>query len=100
MLKRTCIAVLLLAAPLSAAEPKLSADLPYAEPKNELHLLDVYAPAEGRNHPIIVWLHGGGRTKGQKAGVDHKAQAFIADASAVSDSALRITSRGGTSRGR
>jgi acetyl esterase/lipase len=76
MLKRTCIAVLLLAAPLPAAEPKLSADLPYAEPKNELHLLDVYAPAEGRNHPIIVWLHGGGRTKGQKAGVDHKAQAF------------------------
>lgn len=59
-----------------AADPKIQRDLPYVEPKNERQILDVYSPAEGKNHPVIVWIHGGGWTKGNKNGVQQKAQAF------------------------
>ncbi len=74
---RTIIAFLLLTTPLVAAEPKVHRDLAYAEPKNELQTLDVYAPAEGRNHPIVFWIHGGGWTQGDKKGVQNKPQAFV-----------------------
>jgi acetyl esterase/lipase len=29
--------------------------------------LDVYSPMEGENHPIVIWLHGGGMNGGDKA---------------------------------
>jgi acetyl esterase/lipase len=67
----------LLATPLFAAEPKVSRDLAYAEPKNERHTLDVYAPTEGKDHPIIVWIHGGGWRNGSKSGVQNKPQSFV-----------------------
>src|SRR5262245_27716522 len=38
-----CLAALLLASALLADEPKVHRDLPYAEPKNKRHTLDVYA---------------------------------------------------------
>ncbi|WP_202921109.1 alpha/beta hydrolase [Anatilimnocola aggregata] len=69
--------VILLATPLLAAEPKVHRDLAYAEPKNERHTLDVYAPAEGKDHPIIVWIHGGGWRNGDKGNVQTKPQAFV-----------------------
>jgi hypothetical protein len=50
---------LCLTTPLLATEPKVHRDLAYAEPKSEWHTLDVYAPSEGHDHPIIVWIHGG-----------------------------------------
>lgn len=64
-------------APLLAAEPKIQRGLPYAEPKNERQTLDVYAPAEGKNHPIVFWIHGGGWKAGDKASVQKKPQAFV-----------------------
>ena len=74
---RTILASLLLATPLFAAEPKVHRDLPYAEPKNERQTLDVYAPAEGKDHPLVVWIHGGGWRRGDKASVQKKPQAFV-----------------------
>jgi arylformamidase len=71
------LAGLLLASSLLAAEPKVSRDLPYAKPKNKRQTLDVYAPAEGTKHPIIVWLHGGGWQRGDKSEVDVKPRAFV-----------------------
>lgn len=71
------LALVLLATPLLAAEPKVHRDLAYAEPKNERHTLDVYAPAEGKDHPIIVWIHGGGWRNGDKGNVQAKPQAFV-----------------------
>src|SRR6476659_6103154 len=68
--------LLLLSSPLLAAEPKVHRDLAYAEPKNERQTLDVYAPTEGRNHPVIVWIHGGGWQAGDKKDVQKKPQAF------------------------
>jgi acetyl esterase/lipase len=72
------ILILLLASPLVAAEPKAHRDLPYAESKNERQTLDVYTPTEGKNHPIVVWIHGGGWQAGNKTDIQKKPQAFTA----------------------
>ncbi|HVK14148.1 MAG TPA: alpha/beta hydrolase [Gemmataceae bacterium] len=71
------IASLLSAFPAAAAEPKVHRDLAYAEPRNAKQTLDVYAPAQGKGHPIVVWVHGGGWQAGDKKDVDHKPQAFV-----------------------
>jgi arylformamidase len=71
------LAVLLPASPVAAADPKVHRDLPYAEPRNEKQTLDVYAPAEGKAHPVVVWIHGGGWQAGDKKDVDAKPRAFV-----------------------
>jgi acetyl esterase/lipase len=71
------IALLLLASPLLAAEPKIHRDLAYVEPKNKRQMLDVYAPTKGKNHPVVVWIHGGGWQAGDKAEVQKKPQALV-----------------------
>lgn len=60
----------------TAAEPKVHRDLAYADPKTGKQTLDVYAPAGGENHPVVVWVHGGGWQQGDKADVNHKPRAF------------------------
>lgn len=70
-------ALLLLPSTLLAAEPKVHRDLAYAEPKNERQTLDVYAPAEGKDHPVVLWIHGGGWRAGNKTGVQKKPEAFV-----------------------
>ena len=69
--------VALLAAPLVAGEPKVHRDLAYGDPKSDRQTLDVYAPAEGVNHAVVVWIHGGGWQAGDKKDVDKKPQAFV-----------------------
>ena len=64
------------AASAHAAEPKIHRDLPYADTKNKLQTLDIYAPAEGTNHPVVLWIHGGGWHSGDKAEIDNKPRAF------------------------
>ncbi|HZK82401.1 MAG TPA: alpha/beta hydrolase, partial [Humisphaera sp.] len=60
-----------------AADPQIRRDVAYAEPKNERQMLDVYSPAEGKNHPVVVWIHGGGWRAGSKAGMQNKPQTFV-----------------------
>jgi acetyl esterase/lipase len=67
-------AFLLLAATALADEPQIHRDIPYAEPRNERQTLDVYAPREGKNHPIVFWIHGGGWQAGDKTDVQVKPQ--------------------------
>ncbi len=74
---KTTIALLLLASSALAAEPKVTRDIAYAAPENARQTLDVYSPSEGKNHPIIVWIHGGGWRIGDKRGVQQKPQAFV-----------------------
>lgn len=69
--------LLLLATPLLAADLRVHRDLAYAKPKNERHMLDVYAPTEGKDHPVIIWIHGGGWRNGDKRGVQQKPKAFV-----------------------
>jgi len=70
------LACLLLGSAARAAEPKVQRDVPYAEPKHERQTLDIYSPAEGKNLPVVVWIHGGGWQAGSKADVQKKPQAF------------------------
>jgi len=71
------LACLLLVSSLWADEPKAHRDLPYAETKNKRQTLDVYSPKEGKNHPVVVWIHGGGWQRGDKSDVDAKPKAFV-----------------------
>jgi arylformamidase len=73
----TAVLLLFATSPLAAAEPKISRDLAYTDPKHEKQTLDVYAPAEGKAHPVVVWIHGGGWQAGDKKDVDKKPQAFV-----------------------
>jgi arylformamidase len=68
--------LLLLPSPLLAGEPKVHRDLAYAGPKGERQTLDVYAPSGGKNHPVVVWIHGGGWQAGDKKEVHAKPRAF------------------------
>ena len=73
---KSTLVFLLLASTALAADPQVQRDVAYFEPKNERQTLDVYSPTEGKNHPVIVWVHGGGWTKGNKNGMQQKPQAF------------------------
>jgi acetyl esterase/lipase len=68
--------VLFIASPIVADEPKVQRGVAYAEPKNERQMLDVYAPTTGNNHPVVIWIHGGGWQTGDKKDVQNKPQAF------------------------
>lgn len=74
---RLVAAVLLAASAAPAAEPKIHRDLAYAEPRSERRTLDVYAPSEGKNHPVVFWIHGGGWRRGDKSMVQDKPRAMV-----------------------
>jgi arylformamidase len=52
-------------------------NIPYAEPANERQTLDVYAPENAKNLPVIFWIHGGGWQGGDKTSVQAKPKAFM-----------------------
>jgi arylformamidase len=76
---RECLVLALIsvASTLTAAEMKVTRDVPYVTPASPRRLLDVYAPAEGKDRPVVVWIHGGGWRQGDKAAVQQKPQAFV-----------------------
>ncbi len=41
-------------------------DLPYSESGHERQKLDLYLPANAKNAPLVVWIHGGGWQNGSK----------------------------------
>jgi acetyl esterase/lipase len=57
-------------------EPKVYRGLAYSEPKNPFQMLDLFAPAEGKNHPVVIYVHGGGWHSGDKAEVHNKPKAL------------------------
>lgn len=52
-------------------------DIPYVEDGNPRHLLDIYAPADAKNLPVVFWIHGGGWEQGSKGDVKLKPQWFM-----------------------
>ncbi len=52
-------------------------DIPYAEDGNARHQLDIYAPANAKNLPVVFWIHGGGWEQGSKSDVKLKPQWFM-----------------------
>lgn len=71
------LAAVLTTSTLHVAEPTITRDVAYAEPKNERQSLDIYAPTSGKNHPVVLWIHGGGWRRGDKRFVQQKPQAFV-----------------------
>lgn len=60
-----------------AAEMKVTKDIPYSSEKIDRHVLDVYAPADAKNLPVVFWIHGGGWQAGDKSQVVLKPQWFV-----------------------
>ena len=65
--------LLLAAVPLQDAKK----DIPYASPALERQILDIYAPKDAKNLPVVFWIHGGGWAAGDKGLVQVKPQAFV-----------------------
>lgn len=55
----------------------VKSNIPYAEPALERQVLDVYAPKDAKNLPVVFWIHGGGWQAGDKTSVQGKPQAFV-----------------------
>jgi acetyl esterase/lipase len=51
-------------------------DVPYVDRAAEKQTLDLYAPRDAKNAPIIVYVHGGEWAKGDKADVSSKPKFF------------------------
>lgn len=68
----------LLAAESVAALRDARTDVPYAGPDSPPgQTLDIYpAGQHGDDHPIVLWIHGGGWRRGDKSQVQQKPQAF------------------------
>ncbi len=52
-------------------------DIPYASPAQERQMLDIYAPRDAKNLPVVFWIHGGGWQTGDKSRVQEKPRAFV-----------------------
>ena len=63
-------------APAALAQ-NVKRDIPYAGVEDEKRTLDVYAPAEAKNLPVVFWIHGGGWQGGDKSDVKLKPHAFM-----------------------
>lgn len=62
------------ALPCLAEEVK--SNIPYVEKGHARHVLDVYAPPNAKNLPVVFWIHGGGWQTGDKTSVQSKPQWF------------------------
>ncbi len=73
-------AAMLIAARVSGsaigAEPRSERDIAYVPGGVAAQRLDVYAPAEGKDRPILFWIHGGGWQHGDKSEAGHKPRAW------------------------
>jgi len=57
-------------------QPTVTQNIPYVPNGHERHVLDIYAPAEAKNLPVVFWIHGGGWQAGDKTSVQEKPKAF------------------------
>jgi arylformamidase len=69
--------LLALASLSEAPAPKVKHDIPYAAPADEYHVLDIYAPKNAKNLPVVFWIHGGGWQTGDKTDVQGKPLFFV-----------------------
>src|SRR5258705_13972384 len=51
--------------------------VPYVEHGEERQVLDIYAPPNAKDLPVVFWIHGGGWQAGDKSDVKLKPQWFM-----------------------
>jgi acetyl esterase/lipase len=71
---KTAVAFLLCVSVAQAQN--LKSNIPYADPAHERQVLDIYAPDEAKNLPVVFWIHGGGWQTGDKTSVQIKPRVF------------------------
>jgi acetyl esterase/lipase len=76
-MNRVCLFLVAIAWLSEAQAQDVKRNIPYADPAHERQVLDVYAPANARNLPVVFWIHGGGWQTGDKSSVQMKPQAFM-----------------------
>ena len=54
----------------------VKSNIPYVENGHARHVLDIYAPANAKDLPVVFWIHGGGWSQGDKTDVKLKPQWF------------------------
>jgi acetyl esterase/lipase len=59
-----------------AQAQNLTSNIPYADPAHERQVLDIYAPDDAENLPVVFWIHGGGWQTGDKTSVQIKPRVF------------------------
>jgi acetyl esterase/lipase len=64
-------------APITPAITPTKSSLPYVENSHERQVLDIYAPPNAQNLPVVFWIHGGGWQTGDKSDVKLKPQWFM-----------------------
>jgi acetyl esterase/lipase len=67
----------ILALTSSTQAQNVKKNIPYAGVEDEKRTLDIYAPANAKNLPVVFWIHGGGWHSGDKTDVKIKPQAFM-----------------------
>src|SRR4051812_45723605 len=60
----------------SARAQEIERDISYVKNADKRQTLDVYAPPNAKNLPVIFWIHGGGWQAGDKSEVYTKPQVF------------------------
>jgi len=64
--------------PVLSAQTVLHADVPYGGPDARQNVLDIYAPADAKNAPVLIFIHGGEWSRGDKKDISYKPQ-FLND---------------------
>jgi arylformamidase len=75
-MKRLVLAASLIFAASSTAQT-VKSNIPYVPNGHVRHVLDIYAPEEAKNLPVLFWIHGGGWQTGDKTSVHHKPAFFM-----------------------
>jgi len=60
---------------VALAAQDVKKDLPYGD--QERQVLDIYAPKDAKNLPVVFWIHGGGWQTGDKEQIGEKPKAFV-----------------------
>ena len=61
----------------SAIGQEVKRDIPYVSGGHERQVLDIYAPTNAKDLPVVFWIHGGGWQTGDKSSVQRKPEAFV-----------------------
>ncbi len=61
----------------AAAELVVQRDIRYLDDGHARHVLDIYAPKDAKNLPVVFWIHGGGWQGGDKSDVETKPKWFV-----------------------
>src|SRR4051812_479317 len=69
VMKYLALFVTVIAHASAAQAETIKRDIPYAGVEDAKRTLDVYAPTDAKNLPVVFWIHGGGWQTGDKTDV-------------------------------